>query len=122
MLLNKEETKKIEGIFKNMKFDVVIGNPPYQAPTNKKTVSGQQPVQNIFQYFQELADNMNADYSSLIYPGKRWIHQSGKGLRKFGEKLINDPHLAKLILFEDSNQVFSNVKQKALNHLQYSVI
>lgn len=92
-----------------MKFDVVIGNPPYQAPTNKKTVSGQQPVQNIFQYFQELADNMNADYSSLIYPGKRWIHQSGKGLRKFGEKLINDPHLAKLILFEDSNQVFSDV-------------
>ena len=104
-----EEAKKIEGIFNNMKFDVVIGNPPYQTPTNKKTVSGQQPVQNIFQYFQELADNMNADYSSLIYPGKRWIHQSGKGLRKFGKELINDPHLAKLILFEDSNQVFSDV-------------
>ena len=104
-----KEADKIEGMFGNMKFDVVIGNPPYQEPTNKKTVSGQQPVQNIFQYFQELADNMGVKYSSLIYPGKRWIHQSGKGLRKFGYDLINDPHLARLILFEDSNQVFSDV-------------
>ena len=52
---------------------------------------------------------MGVKYSSLIYPGKRWIHQSGKGLRKFGYDLINDPHLARLILFEDSNQVFSDV-------------
>lgn len=104
-----DEAKKIEGLFGNMKFDVVIGNPPYQETTAKKTANGQQPVQNIFQYFQELADNLNVNYSSLIYPGRRWIHQSGKGLKNFGLNLINDKHLSKLVYFENANDIFSNV-------------
>lgn len=104
-----DEAKKIEGLFNNMKFDVVIGNPPYQRITSKKTASGQQPVENIFQYFQELADNLNTSYSSLIYPAKRWIHGSGKGLRTFGYSQINDPHLRKLTYFEEASDVFSDV-------------
>ncbi|WP_239458065.1 Eco57I restriction-modification methylase domain-containing protein [Limosilactobacillus alvi] len=104
-----EEAKKIRGLFGNMKFDVVIGNPPYQTTTNKKTASGQQPVTNIFKYFQELADKLHVSYSTLIYPGKRWIHQSGKGMKKFGYNLVNDPHLAKVIFFEDASKVFDNV-------------
>lgn len=92
-----------------MKFDVVIGNPPYQEVTAKKKINGQQPVHNIFQHFQELADELNVDYSSLIYPGRRWIHQSGKGLKKFGYNLINDKHLSKLIYFANANDVFPEV-------------
>lgn len=105
----EKEAEKIERLFGYMKFDVVIGNPPYQELTTQKMGSGQAPVQNIFQYFQELADVLSTDYTTLIYPGKRWIHQSGKGMAKFGYNQINDRHLAKLIYFEDANEVFSAV-------------
>lgn len=106
----KEEAKKIKGLFGVMKFDVVIGNPPYQQVVAKKeTSNGQERVASVFQYFQELADELSPKYSCLIYPGKRWIHQSGKGMKSFGNKQINDPHLAKLIYFENANDVFDNV-------------
>lgn len=104
-----KEAKKIEGMFGDMKFDVVIGNPPYQRVTSKKTASGQQPVENIFQYFQELADQLDVRYSSLIYPGKRWIHAAGKGLKKFGYSQMNNKHLKKLTYFEDANDIFKDV-------------
>lgn len=106
--INKE-AKKIEELFGNMKFDIVIGNPPFQQSAAKKVTNGQQRVLNIFQYFQELADKLDLDYSSLIFPGKRWIHRSGKGMSSFGLDLINDPHLSKLIYFEDASQIFKNV-------------
>lgn len=106
----KDEAEKIKGLFNLMKFDVVIGNPPYSESVAKKvTKNGQPRSANIFQYFQELADNLNCEYSTLIYPGKRWIHRSGKGMSKFGKEQINDPHLSKLVFYEDANQVFKDV-------------
>lgn len=106
----KEEADKIKGVFGNMKFDVVIGNPPYQEVVGKNdSDNGQKAVTNIFQYFQELADELSDKYSILIYPGKRWIHQSGKGLKNFGYKQINDPHLKKIIYYSNANDVFKDV-------------
>lgn len=106
----KEEAKKIKGRFNNMKFDAVIGNPPYQEVVGKKdTDNGQKAVTNIFQYFQELADDLATDCSVLIYPGKRWIHQSGKGLKKFGHDQINDVHLKKVIFYANATDIFKDV-------------
>lgn len=106
----KDEAEKIKRKFGNMKFDVVIGNPPYQEVVAKKeTNNGQKAVTNIFQYFQELADSIAQECATLIYPGKRWIHQSGKGLRKFGYEQINDVHLKKLIYYVNANDVFQDV-------------
>ena len=48
-------------------------------------------------------------YTSLIYPGARWIHRSGKGLEQFGLLQINDPHLCFLKFFPDSTDVFKEV-------------
>ena len=76
-----------------MKFDYVIGNPPYQEETiinEKSKTNGQTPKRNIFHYFQMSADAIATEYSILIYPGGRWIQRSGKGLNKFGIKQIND--------------------------------
>ena len=92
-----------------MKFDAVVGNPPYQLTIAKQeTENGQKAVTNIFHYFQLIADKIS-DYSSLIYPGGRWIHQSGKGLEQFGFEQINDNHLSKVIYFPDVSDVFENV-------------
>ncbi|ETD18603.1 hypothetical protein HMPREF1199_01421 [Hoylesella oralis CC98A] len=48
-------------------------------------------------------------YTSLIYPGARWIHRSRKGLELFGLSQINDPHLCFLKFFPDSTDVFKEV-------------
>lgn len=93
-----------------MKFDVVVGNPPYQEDISKKEIiSGQKRVRNIFQYFQLLADNLANSFTSLIYPGGRWIHQSGKGLKLFGNQQINDPRLALIIFYPHADDVFQGV-------------
>ena len=92
---------------KNMKFDAVVGNPPYQLTVAKKdTENGQKAVTNIFHYFQILA-NALAQHTSLIYPGGRWIHRSGKGLAQFGFDQINDICLDKLIFYPDASELFT---------------
>lgn len=96
---------------KHVKFDVIIGNPPYQEETSEGSKrNGQKSVKNIFQYFQEQTDGIADEYTSLIYPGGRWIQQSGKGLKKFGLKQINDPHLTTIKFFPNANDIFDNVE------------
>lgn len=95
---------------KHKKFDVIIGNPPYQEETHgKETKNGQKRVKSIFQLFQLQAESITNDIVSLIYPGGRWIHQSGKGMAKFGLDQINDPHLQELTFYPNSDDVFQNV-------------
>jgi hypothetical protein len=55
-----------------------------------------------------LADKIKPRYTSLIYPGGRWIHQSGKGLAEFGLEQINDVHLALVEFFPDTNYIFKD--------------
>lgn len=94
-----------------MKFDAVVGNPPYQLET-AKTVSktnGQASRKSIFQYFQMVADRVATGATSLIYPGGRWIHRSGKGMAEFGLAQINDPRLVQVDFYPNSQDIFQNV-------------
>jgi len=94
-----------------MRFDAVIGNPPYQEETAVigQSTNGQVPRRNIFHYFQMGADIVSSGYVSLIYPGGRWIHRSGKGLADFGKEQINDVHLSKIDFYPDASEIFSDV-------------
>ena len=93
----------------SMNFNAIVGNPPYQLTTAKQeSNNGQKTVTNIFQYFQLISDDL-AKYTSMIYPGKRWIHRSGKGLEQFGYNQINDVKLSLLEFFPDSTDLFKNV-------------
>lgn len=93
----------------NMKFKAVVGNPPYQeVVAQKESANGQKRSSSIFHHFQLVSDRLGA-YSSLIYPGARWIHRSGKGLDQFGLAQINDPHLSLLEFFPDSTDIFDSV-------------
>ncbi len=92
-----------------MKFDFAIGNPPYQEESEtESTINGQKPRKNIFHYFQIEADKITKQSSVMIYPGGRWIHQSGKGLQQFGKELINDKKVSTIEFFPDSKEVFNN--------------
>lgn len=97
-----------------MKFDYVIGNPPYQEEAESESTSnGQKPRKNIFQHFQIQADKIAKDSSVLIYPGGRWMHQSGKGLKQFGKDLINDCRLASIEFYPDAKEVFGSAADLA---------
>lgn len=102
---NEEKIKRIN----DMKFNVIVGNPPYQeVVAQKETSNGQKRSINIFQHFQTISDKLGT-YTSLIYPGARWIHRSGKGLEQFGLCQINDSHLYLLKYYPNSGEIFKEV-------------
>ncbi len=93
-----------------MKFDYVIGNPPYQEETeNISLTNGQLRSKSIFHHFQIIADKITNTASVLIYPGGRWLQRSGKGMNEFGLNQINDKRLQTVYFYPDSKEVFPNV-------------
>lgn len=97
-----------EGVTDMINFGAVVGNPPYQEESNSKSISnGQKPRTNIFHLFQILAQKTASSKTVLIFPGKRWLHQSGKGVKEFGKHLINSSNLSKIIFYPNSKDIFS---------------
>ena len=93
----------------DMKFTAIVGNPPYQqVVAQKDSTNGQKVSVSIFHHFQNVSDKLGR-YTSLIYPGARWIHRSGKGLEQFGLSQINDPHLSLLKFYPVSTDIFKEV-------------
>ncbi|MBQ3368631.1 Eco57I restriction-modification methylase domain-containing protein [bacterium] len=98
---------------KEMKFNAIVGNPPYQEESVKQISSknGQTPRTNVFHYFQIAADQLSSKFVSLIYPAGRWIHRSGKGrgLAQFGLEQINDKSLEKIDFYLHAQDIFQDV-------------
>jgi site-specific DNA-methyltransferase (adenine-specific) len=88
-------------IFKDLKFDVIVGGPPFQLYDGGGTGSSARP---IYQKFIEKAISQQPKYLCMVIPA-RW-YSGGKGLDGFRDTMLNDRRIRKLVDFPDTRDVF----------------
>ena len=97
-------TQEPENIFKNMKFDVIIGNPPYQMGDGGGRDSSAIP---LYQYFVEQAKKLNPKCLIMIIPA-RW-YSGGKGLDSFRNNMLTDKSLREIHDFPETKDCFPSL-------------
>lgn len=86
----------------DMKFDVIVGNPPYQIDSDGNT-----RTKPVYHLFVEQAIRMEPRYVVMITPS-RWV-AGGLGLSDFRARMLKDRHLARLVDYRVEKDVFPYV-------------
>ncbi|MDN6900404.1 Eco57I restriction-modification methylase domain-containing protein [Oenococcus sicerae] len=88
----------------DMKFDVVVGNPPYQ---KSRRNTHNDPLYN---FFYDLAEKISSEYI-LISPA-RFLFNAGSTDKKWNKKMLSDQHIKVVFYEQDPSKVFPNTDIK----------
>lgn len=86
-----------------VKFDVIVGNPPYQLDTQQDS---KQAIP-IYHKFVETAMDLGPEHVAFIIPS-RWM-AGGMGLDSFRKKMLSDRQVRKLVDYQNAADVFPSV-------------
>lgn len=95
----------LDEIFKDMRFDVIIGNPPYQLGDGSGGSSDS--AMPIYNKFVEQAIKLTPKYLSMIIPSKWMV--GGRGLQSFRDSMFENRHLKLMFDFEDAGECFTGI-------------
>ncbi|MDG2496676.1 MAG: Eco57I restriction-modification methylase domain-containing protein [Aquiluna sp.] len=95
---------------KDMQFDIIVGNPPYQIGMKDETGERTRNISPLYDRFVDKAINMKPKYILMITPS-RWF-SSGKTLDKFRVRMLADRRLKKMVDYPNGSEIFPTVQVK----------
>ncbi len=87
-----------------MKFNAIVGNPPYQVMDGGGTGDSSKPVYNKF---IEISFKFKPNVWSFIFPS-RWM-KGGKGLDEFRNKMMDSVQIKKIFDYQNAKHLFNNI-------------
>ena len=96
-------TNSPERLWNNMRFDVIVANPPYA----QDTAGAGRQAKPIYNLFIEKAKLLNPRYMTMIIPS-RWF-AGGMGLDDFRMMMMNDKHIVEIVDFTNAKDCFPGI-------------
>lgn len=103
--------ERLPGEIENMKFDVIIGNPPYQMNVGNEGGNSSK-AKAIYHKFIEKSKKLNPSFLIMITPS-RWMTRSTEGISdEWITEMLNDNRIQIMHDFLDAGDVFPGVDIK----------
>jgi len=106
----------------DMKFNAIVGNPPYQiSHSSELTRNNAAFASAIYPLFIEISRKLQANYVSMITPS-RWMTKIGQGIKdEWVDEMISCNHFVKIHDYLDASDCFPGVEIKGgVNYFLYS--
>lgn len=97
-------SEKLSNLYRgeNVKFDVILGNPPYQEADG----GAQSSARPIYHHFIQATKALNPEYITYITPSRWFV--GGKGLDTFRNEMLNDVHIKEIHDWLTPEDIFPN--------------